>query len=221
MLSHSSSRRSSWLTAWMLGRPPSITWLGSTVSSFTLHRDDVEHVRTDSLTELTHSEHGCWLIEARMLTEGSKAFTNGTGRWHHDSSDLIHGKTRLLTGSVDVWNLMGLFPKGFSPNGQKHSGCSPWRYTATNHRTKTGLECRWWQLMFNETSQSLIRFYWHVIQDDVRRIMFPDVCSSGMFSLNNILVLWLVPNGSWHRIISVHCRTRCPRLTTVGVAQNN
>lgn len=38
ILSHSSSKRSSWLTVWMLGRPPSITWLGSTVSSFTLKK---------------------------------------------------------------------------------------------------------------------------------------------------------------------------------------
>lgn len=43
ILSHSSSKRPSWLTAWMLGRPPSITWLGSTVSSFTLQRNHRAH----------------------------------------------------------------------------------------------------------------------------------------------------------------------------------
>lgn len=105
ILSHSSSKSSNWLTAWMLGRPPSITWLGSTVSSFTLQREDIELVRTDSFTALTHSEHGCCLIREVMLTAGSKALTNSTGWWHHDSSDIMHGKRWLLTGSVNVWTL--------------------------------------------------------------------------------------------------------------------
>lgn len=50
ILSQSSSKRSSWLTTWMLGRTPSITWLGSTVSSLTLQREDIELLRTDSFT---------------------------------------------------------------------------------------------------------------------------------------------------------------------------
>lgn len=40
-------------------------------------RDDVEHVRTNSLAELTRSEHGRCLVEVRMLTEGSKGAQDG------------------------------------------------------------------------------------------------------------------------------------------------
>lgn len=38
-----------------------------------LHPAPRQHVRTDSPTELTHSEHGCWLTEVRMLTKGVKS----------------------------------------------------------------------------------------------------------------------------------------------------
>lgn len=61
-----------------------------------------------------------WFREM-MLTAGSKAFTNSTGWWHHDSSDIMHGKRWLLIGSVNVWTLRSFFPEVYSHGGHAHS----------------------------------------------------------------------------------------------------